>query len=101
MTYILSFIIIFPAVHFDPIILSTSGQSIAGKSFSLKCAATLNSPLSLPSNVPLPFFEWFYGPHSNASLPSSVTPTATLRNCFVYSSTLLFFPTLTESHAGN
>jgi hypothetical protein len=62
---------------------------------------TLISPLPLPSNVPPPSFEWFYGPHGNASLPSGVTPTATVEmSGNIYSSTLLF-PTLTESHAGN
>ena len=93
-------ILLFPIVDFDPIILSPSGKSIAGKIFSLKCSATLISPVPFPSNVPSPTFEWFYGPHGNGSLPSSVTPTATL-NYFTYSSTLLFFPTLNESHAGN
>ena len=90
-----------PTVQFDPIILSSSGPSIAGKIFSLRCSATLISPTPLPSNVPSPTFEWFYGLHSNASLPSGVTPTATFKNyCFTYSSTLMFFPTLNESHAG-
>ena len=95
--------LLFPTVHFDQIILSPSGPSITGRIFSLKCSATLVSPVPLPSDVPSPTFEWFYGPHSNASLPSGVisTPTATSKNCFTYSSTLLFLPTLNESHAGN
>ena len=88
-------------MQFDPIVLSLSGQSIAGKTFSLTCSATLISPTPLPSNVPLPSFEWFFGPHGNTSLHSGVTPTATLKNCFTYSSTLQFSPTLKESHAGN
>jgi hypothetical protein len=68
----------------------------------LRCSATLISPLSLPSNVPPPTFEWFYGPHGNASLPSGVIPTATVRmSDNIYTSILLFFPSLTESHAGN
>ena len=87
-------------MDFDPIILSPSGKSIAGKIFSLKCSTTLVSPVPLSSNIPLQSFEWFYGPYSNASLPSGVIPTATL-NYFTYSSTLLFLPTLKESHAGN
>jgi hypothetical protein len=68
----------------------------------LRCSATLISPLSLPSNVPSPSFEWFYGLHGNASLPSGLTPTATvLMSGNIYTSTLLFFPSLTESHTGN
>ena len=85
----------------SPVTLFPSGPGIAGNSFSLRCSATLISPLILPSNVPPPSFEWFYGPHGNASLPSGVTPTATVRISNNYTSTLLFFPTLTESLAGN
>ena len=85
----------------NPVIVSASGLSIAGKIFSLMCSATLIDPIPLPSNVPSPMFEWFYGPHGNASLPSGVTPTATdLKNCNIYTSTLQFSPTLNESHAG-
>ncbi len=89
-------------MQFDPIILCPSGPSIAGKVFSLKCSATLISPLPLPPNIPSPSFEWFYGPHGNASLPSGVTPSATVRmSGNIYSSTLQFLPTLKESHTGN
>ena len=93
--------LLLPTVQFDPVVLSPSGKSIAGKTFSLICSATLVSPIPLPSNVPSPSFEWFFGPHGDTSLPSGVTPTATLKNCFTYSSTLQFSPTLNESHAGN
>ena len=89
-------------INTSQVTLSPSGPGIAGNSFSLRCSATLISPLPLPSNVPPPSFEWFYGPHGNASLLSGVTPTATIRmSGNIYTSTLLFFPTLTESHAGN
>ena len=85
----------------NPVTVSAFGLSIAGKAFSLMCSATLTSPIPLPSNVPSPKFEWFYGPYGNASLPSGVTPTATnLKNCNIYASTLQFSPTLNESHAG-
>ena len=83
--------------------ISSSGPGIAGNAFTLTCSATLFEPIPLPPNVPCPTFEWFYGPHGNASLPPSVTPSTTvLMSCNnIYSSTLLFFPTLNESHAGN
>ena len=87
-------------INTSPVTLSPSGPGIAGNFFSLRCSATLISPLPLPSNVPPPSL-WFYGPHGNASLPSGVTPTATVRISNNYTSTLLFFSTLTESLAGN
>ena len=81
--------------------LSPSGPGIAGNPFTLRCSAILTSPIPLPSNVPSPNFEWFYGPNSNASLPSGVIPSATvLMSGNVYSSILLFSPTLNESQAG-
>ena len=68
----------------------------------MRCSATLISPLPLPSDVPPLSFEWFYGPHGNASLPSGVTSSATfLISGNIYSSILLFLPTLNESHAEN
>ena len=81
--------------------LSPSGPGIVGSSFTLICSATLTSPVPLPSNVPSPTFKWFYGPNSNASLPSGVSPSATVSmSGNIYSSTLQFSPTLNESHAG-
>ena len=83
------------------VILSPSGSGIAGSSFTLTCSATLLEPIPLPSDVPSPSFEWFYGPHGNASLPSGVTPSSTvLMSGNIYSSTLQFLPSLKESHAG-
>ncbi len=91
------------AFNTSQVIISPSGPGITGNSFTLRCSATLISPpLPLPSNVPPPSFEWFYGPHGNAALPPGVTSTATaLMSGNIYTSTLLFFPTLTESHTGN
>ena len=86
----------------NPVTITTSGPGVAGNAFSLTCSARLISPIPLPSNVPSPTFEWFYGPYyGNASLPSGVTPTATvLMIDYTYTSTLHFSPVLNESHAG-
>lgn len=85
--------------------ISLSGPGITGNPFSLTCSATLNrmEPLRLPSDVPPPSFDWFYGPYGNATLPSGVTPVETVltENNRTYSSTLQFSPVLNESHAGN
>ena len=78
---------------------SPSGPVIAGNTFSLTCSATLTEPIPLPTNVPCPTFEWFYGPDGNASLPSGVTPTANFSG-YTLTSTLQFTPVLNESHAG-
>ena len=81
--------------------LSPSGPSIVGSSFTLRCSAILTSSVPLPANVRSPTFEWFYGLNGNGSLPSGVNPSATvLMSGNIYSSTLQFFPTLKESHAG-
>ena len=81
--------------------ISPSGPGIAGSSFTLTCSAILTSPARLPSDVPSPTFEWFYGPHGNASLPSGVIPSYTvLMSGNIYLSTLQFLPSLNESHGG-
>ena len=83
--------------------ISASGLNTVGSTFSLTCSATLVQPIRLPSNVPSPTFEWFYGLYGNASLPSGVTPTepcTVLGNYIIYTSTLQFSPALYESHAG-
>ena len=83
----------------NPVTLLPSGPSIAGNTFSLTCSATLNESTPLLSNIPYPAFNWFFGPDGNASLPSGVTPTATISG-YTFTSTLQFSPALNESHAG-
>ena len=85
--------------HFpSPVILS---PGVLGSTFSLTCSAQLTDPIPLPANVPSPNFEWFFGPNGNALLPSGVISEETiLKSGHIYSSTLLFSPTLNASHAG-
>ena len=84
----------------NPVTISPSGSNTAGETYSLICSATLIDPIPLPSNVPSPTFEWFFGPNGNASLPSGVTPKTTiLSSGNTYTSTLLFSP-LSQSHTG-
>ena len=84
----------------NPVILFPSGPSFAGAIFSLTCSAILTDPIPLPTDVPCPTFEWFYGPNGNASLPSGVTPTFNFSG-HTFTSTLQFSPILNESHTGN
>ena len=87
-------------VQIPPVTISPSGSSIAGETYSLTCSATLFDPIPLPSNVLSPTFEWFFGPNSNASLPSGVTPMPTMMdNGNSYISTLQF-SSLSQSHIG-
>ena len=80
--------------------ISPSGSTgTAGETYSLTCSTTLNSDSTpLPINVPSPTFEWFFGPN-NSSLPTGVTPMATVDNINTYTSTLQFSQ-LSESHEG-
>jgi hypothetical protein len=94
-----------PAVKFDGypnpvnITLSPSGSRIiAGDTVSLMCSATLVDPIPLPTNVPYPVFEWFFGPNGSAPLPSGVTSRANVSD-YTFTSTLQFL-TLNESHSG-
>ena len=86
------------SVDIGPVTISPSAASntaIAGTSFSLLCSATVETQ----DDSPTPNFDWFFGPN-NASLPSGVTPMATVMgNGNNYSSTLQFSP-LQQSHAG-
>ena len=92
----------------NPVSMCHSGPGVAENNFSLTCSATLVNSIPLPTNVPSPSFEWFYGPHgSNASLPSGATPMGTSMsmltnnpNSITYTSTLQF-SLLNQSHAGN
>ena len=92
-----------------PVVISQlSGSATPGETgYSLMCSTILVNPVPLPCNVPLPTFQWLFGPHGNAygSLPSGVTPTATT-SCtnstgITYTSTL-HFPRLNQHlHTGN
>ena len=87
-----------PSVDIGPVTISPSAASntaIAGTNFSLVCSATVETQ----DDSPTPNFDWFFGPN-NASLPSDVTPMATVMGSGNnYSSTLQFSP-LQQSHAG-
>ena len=85
--------------------ISSSGSNTAGEIYLLICTATLVDPVPLPSDVPSPTFEWFFGLNSSDSLSSGVTvvPMATVTVSssssisITYTSTLKFSP-LTQSH---
>ena len=83
----------------NPVTVTQSGSGIAGNMFSLTCSTTLTSPIPLPTNVPSPTFEWFFGLDGNASLPSSATFMSNM-NDSTFTSILQFSP-LSQSHAGN
>ena len=95
-----------PSVNIQPLVaISQSGSSTAGEIYSLTCSATLFDPIPLPSNVPPPTYEWFFGPaNGNASLPSGVVAMGTTSSSsstnITYTSTLQFSP-LSQSHIGN
>ena len=84
-------------VDIGAVIISSSGSSTAGETYSLTCSVTI-SPNPLPANVPSPTFEWFFGPDTS-SLPSGVTPPVTTITGNIYTSTLQFSP-LSQSHDG-
>ena len=77
---------------------SDSNARIVGQNFALECSADI-SPNPLPTNVPSPDVEWFYGP-TNSSLPASgVTVSDVTKSGNTYTSTLQISPLLV-SHAG-
>ena len=82
--------------------ISPSGSNgTAGETYSLTCSTSLHpNSIPFPSGVPLPTFEWLFGPN-NSSLPSGVTsPLGTTFNYVdIYPSTLQF-SSLSQSHAG-
>ena len=88
----------------DPVTISHSGSATAGETYSLTCSAVLFQSIPLPSSIPTPNFEWFFGPNGNDSLPPGVTPMATALSSSTYTSTLQFSP-LSQSdslfHTGN
>ena len=84
-----------------PVTISPSGfTGTAGETYSLTCSTTLYpDSVPFPSDVPLPTFEWFFGPN-NSSLPSGVTSMGTIFNDVdTFISTVQFSP-LSQSHAG-
>ena len=83
----------------DQVTISHSGSATAGETYSLTCSAVLFQSIPLPSSVPTPNFQWFFGPNGDASLPSGATPTATVLSIDTYSSTLEF-SALSQSHTG-
>ena len=90
--------LLFPihTVNIGPVTITASGGSntgIAGTGFSLVCSATVQTQ----NDTSTPNFDWFFGTN-NGSLPSGVTPMATVLGNN-YTSTLQFSP-LQESHAG-
>ena len=82
-----------------PVSISSSGSAIAGESYSLTCSATLVDPIPLPSNIPTPNFEWFFGPNGDASLPFGIAPPVTIESGNTFTSTL-HFSTMSQSYSG-
>ena len=82
-----------------PVTISSSGSTIAEESYSLTCSATLVDPAPLPSNIPTPNFEWFFGSDGNASLPFGIALPITVENGNTFNSTL-HFSILGQSHSG-
>ena len=83
----------------NPVTITSSGSGIAGESYSLTCSATLVDPVPLPSNIPSPTFEWFFGPNGHTSLPSGVAHIPTVQSGNTINSTLQF-SLLSQSHSG-
>ena len=90
----------------DHVIFSPSTGSTATtageRDYSLNCSVALFDPSRLPSNVPMPMFQWSFG--DSTSLPSGVTAMPTIMSSMnetsqTYTSTLQFSP-LNQSHAG-
>ena len=79
---------------------TTAGQ----RDYSLTCSTTLFQPASLPSDVPLPNFQWSFG--DSTSLPSGVTAMPTVMSSSnstseTYTSALQFSSPLSQSlHVG-
>ena len=85
--------------HLSPVVISSTGSAIAGESYILTCSATLFDPVPLPSNIPTPNFEWFFGLNGNASVPFAAPTATTVQSGHTFSSTLQF-PLLSQSHSG-
>ena len=87
-------------VDIGEVILNQSGFNttrIAGEiNFTLECSAYIKT---LPENVPLPTFKWFFGPDNSSQLPSGVIVSNVTNISNTYTSTLEF-STLSEPHSG-
>ena len=90
----------------DHVTISNSTGSTATtaeqRDYSLNYSSILFEPTSLPSDVPMPIFQWSFG--DSTSLPSGVTAMPTVMSSSnstskTYTSTLQF-PPLSQSHAG-
>ena len=81
------------------VVLNQSGFNttrIAGEiNFTLACSAYIRT---LPENVSLPKFEWFFGP-DNSSFPIGFIVSNVTNSSNTYTSTLKF-SALSESHSG-
>ena len=91
--------------HFsvEPVTISPSGSTTPGATYTLTCSATLFDPIPLPSNVPSPTFEWFFGPNGNAPLPSGLTTVPDMSSnttSITYISTLQFSTLSQPLHQG-
>ena len=80
----------------------SAGSATAGETYSLTCSSILFDPVPLPDSVPSPNFQWSF--NGNASLPSGVTATTTVKSSFnsiseTYSSTLQF-SSISQCHIG-
>ena len=82
-----------------PVTIFSSDSAIAEENYSLTCSATLVDPVPLPSNIPTPNFEWFFGPNGDASLPSDVVLPITVESENTFNSTL-HVSILSQSHSG-
>ena len=94
--------------HFelDPVNISPSTGSTATtagqRDYSLTCSATLYDPSRLPSDVPMPNFQWSFD--GSTSFHSGVTAMPTIMSSMnetseTYTSILQFSP-LSQSYAG-
>ena len=87
----------------DPVTISGSTATTAGETYSLTCSSTLFDPITLPTDVPQPNFQWSF--NGSATLPSAgVTAMATIMSSSnstseTYTSILQFSP-LSQSHTG-
>ena len=83
-------------MNIGEVTISPFGSSTAGENATLMCSATI-TPNPLPSNVPPPTFEWFFGPNNRSGL--TWLTAGLLDSGDTYTSILQFSP-LNQSYAG-